>query len=448
MLLLGLFSCTNSDDTDHASVTIKAIENADNAGLSGGMYRIVNDNVTIGDYTVVDGKATVISLPLGSYVVEEIAAPFGYASTGKQFAFEVTQSATKEVTFSYDRDTNLPTRMNVSFSDKSRRLRLGDYTAVRIGEYYWVNSNFTHSVPWGVDFENAFPMTQPVLDKYLERARLDKSQFQIGNIKDFESAYGRYYSRPSLIYMYENGEIHETETDATLPGWKFPSAEDYRQLFAMVPFNTSFSAKHTSLNQFDVRFALAPRIGENKMAFEINDPNGGPYRTYWFDSNYVTDIYDFNLMPGGLRLNGPSSICNGYGPAGGCYTDGQKGDIYGLFYVASLAVRNADGTYGGAGMHDYLDTRGTETYHLMNVRWCKPLSDKELGYKLYINSAQTDIKKLGLKDPVPSGFSELPRGYIRGFYVHYILDNPNPSVTVADVVQYAKTVDDAVNYGW
>ena len=77
---------------------------------------------------------------------------------------------------------------------------------------------------------------------------------------------------------------------------------------------------------------------------------------------------------------------------------------------------------------------------MMNVRWCKPLSDKELGYRLYINAEKTDIKKLGIDETEPAGYSELPHGYLRGFYVQYILDKPNSKVTVADIVQYEKNV--------
>lgn len=78
----------------------------------------------------------------------------------------------------------------------------------------------------------------------------------------------------------------------------------------------------------------------------------------------------------------------------------------------------------------------------MNVRWCRPLTDNELGYKLYINSDLTDVKKLGLNTPPPSGYIEFPHGYMRGFYVQYILDKPGSKITVADIVRYARQVED------
>lgn len=71
----------------------------------------------------------------------------------------------------------------------------------------------------------------------------------------------------------------------------------------------------------------------------------------------------------------------------------------------------------------------------MPMRWCRRLTDKELGYKLYINQDQTDIQKLDLEDTAPYGYSELPNGYLRGFYVQYILDNPQPQKTISELVR-------------
>lgn len=97
-------------------------------------------------------------------------------------------------------------------------------------------------------------------------------------------------------------------------------------------------------------------------------------------------------------------------------------------------------------LHDYVDTKDVLSYHMMNVRWCRRLSDIELGYKLYINTNQTDIRKLDLDTPPPSGYEELPHGYVRGFYVQYILNNPNPTITVSKIVDYARNVED--NYAF
>lgn len=306
------------------------------------------------------------------------------------------------------------------------------YTGVRIGEYYWVNNNFYHEVPRNYNnlegWENDYPITQARLDKYLPCARLDVSQYQI-NIDDFKKYYGIYYTRQSVDYMSSKGKMYEG--DKRIPGnWGLPVAADFQQLFAMCPF---YDDQHTTLNERDVRFALSPKEGENPLAFNITDPNNGPYRTYWFLQGSKINIYNFNMMPGGAKLNGTTTWNNGVDEP----HPGVIGDIYHLFYTVGFYTKESN-VY----IHDYLDTRNGYGYHWYNVRWCRQLSDLELGYKLYINTAKTDIKKLGVYDAVPSGYSELPKGYLRGFYVQYILDNPNPKYTVANIVGFANTVED------
>ena len=406
VLIWAMSGCAMDDSPERMSLTINTIEGDNNAMLTGGRYRVINDNNVLGDFSTENGTITIITLPLGNYVVEEVAPPFGYVGNQKQIVFEMNDANNKEITFTYSRDVAgkfLPAKMEVTFYDNYRKSGMSDYTAIRIGEYYWVNSNFTHTIAWGADFENAKPITQELLDRYLYRARLDKSQYQLANVNDFEKYYGRYYSRPSLNYMQKYGEVHDKATDVKIPGWQFPTTADVRQLFAMCPFNTVWDPPHTSLNERDVRFALGARKGDNPMTFDINDPAGGGYRTYWFNSGLMTNMYGFSLMPGGARLNGATQICNGYGPDGGCYPDGVLGDLYGLFYVAGFAAIGNNGAFTGVGIHDYLETSGIESYHLFNVRWCKPLSANELGYRLYINADKADLKKLGLADPVPTG---------------------------------------------
>lgn len=445
IILTGVFlGCSADDEPNRAGISVKAIDDDDNSLIAGAKYRLTIGGRVIGEYVAGDGTIEMPSLPYGDCVIEEVSPPYGYwPAMPARYALHLGEKMLYEVVFrnrSNVKEVTSAARVEVSFWDTYQQRVLGDYTAVRIGEYYWINHNFRHSVPWGTDFENAYPMTQRILDIYLGRARLDKSQYQLANIADFDYQYGRYYSRPSLDYMHRNGQIY-LRGGSLFPGWGFPTSADYEQLFAMCPFNTTHNAPpHTRLNQFDVWFALAPRGGSSSLAFDIKDPTGGPYKTYWFDNKYVTAIYDFNLMPGGLRLNGPSVICNLYGPDGGCYPDGAKGDIYGLFYVAALAVRNSNNTYGGVGVHDWLYTDAVDLYHLMNVRWCKPLTAKELGYRLYINNEKADIQKLDLNDPVPSGYSELPHGYLRGFYVQYIMDKRGTNISVADIVRYEKDV--------
>lgn len=447
---IGLYACTDNGDMEMAHFTISARDIVTNEFIGGGTYKVLDyNNEVVATYTLTNGKTEVTDLPARNYTVVEVTPPSGYVGNEKEKKYLYFNKNSEDFIFQYiDKNTRtLPESMKVNFYTTEGNQLLGEYNAVRVGEYYWVDQNFYHTVKWGNDFENIYPITQNVLDKYVERIRIAPSQFQLQNITDFEKSYGRYYSYPSILYMNKYGVMRD-QNNQNIKGWKIPAPEDYRQLFAMCPFNTTNDAPHTRLNERDVRFALGARPGDNPLAYDIANPGGGPYKTYWFDKKNTTNKYKFNLMPGGARLNGDGPWCNGLGPTNGCYTDGKKGDIYHLFYSAYMAVQlwNDELSMGVVMLHDYVDTKDVLSYHMMNVRWCRRLSDIELGYKLYINANQTDIKKLDLDTPPPSGYKELPHGYVRGFYVQYILNNPKSTVTVSKIVDYARNVEDNYTY--
>jgi uncharacterized protein (TIGR02145 family) len=446
LIFIALYSsCSKDDDQDDDTkeifyFTISAIHKSDSSLVKGGIYRLLDDKGNIiSIHTLNDGVIKIEGLPSANYTIEEFVTPSDFASAGqleqKMFISDtMNYEGVNSFVFHYN---NAPAKtIDIDFHSSNDGL-MGNYTAVRIGEYYWVNQNFNHVVPEGNVFENSYPVTQKTLDKYMEQIRIDKSLYQLQNIEDFNKYYGRFYSYASTLYMSRYGFI-KNEEEETEKGWKLPFPEDYRQLFAMCPFNTSRDQQHTTLNERDVRFALGAKQNDNPLAFDLNSGDQ-IYKTYWFDTNYTTNMYGFNLMPGGARFNGNTYWCNGIG----CY-NGMVGDIYHLFYTVYLATAspNSELYVGPVILHDFVDTDVPLSYHYFNVRWCRKLTDSELGYKLYINTDKTDIKRLYVDTPAPEGYTELPYGYLRGFYVQYILNNPNPKVTVKDLMNYSRSVED------
>jgi len=426
--------------------SISSKDIADNSLVNGGQYQVIDQQgKVLGTYNLQNGTISIDHFAGGTYTIKEITAPKGYDAIETEKLVNLSDKGCQDVVFQYvnEESREIPDNMKVKFYGTDSNNLLGEYNAVRIGEYYWIDRNFYHIVPWGNDYENSLPITQALLDRYVERILINPSQFKLNNVSDFEKYYGRHYCYSSILYMNNHGQMRN-EYDEILSGWKLPNHEDYRQLFGMCPFNTTYDSPHIELNERDVRFALGAKNGDNPMAYNITDPDNELYHTYWFDNKHVTNMYGFNLMPGGARLNGNSQWCNELGGDNGCYPDGKKGDIYHLFYTAPLAVidKNDGLAVGTVTIHDLVDTYHHVLYHLLNVRWCRKLSDTELGYRLYINSDQTDIIKLDLNEQAPKGYKELPNGYTRGFYVQYILNNPNPAYTVKDVVNFAREVMD------
>lgn len=300
----------------------------------------------------------------------------------------------------------LPKSIKIHYSQDDGVNFLSTYTGVKIGEYYWMNSNFTEP------FEH--DITKVQIDNILKIYEIDPAHYPI-TVSDFHKYYGQYYSRTYIEYMSAHGRMYEGDDKIKNTVWQLPSKDDFRQLFGMCGNG----------QLLDVLTFLVCKPNEVPVALPV---------VGWF-SPLNSNRYDFNLLPGGARYHGETPEVFKIK-----YPDGReksfsltKGDLYNFSQVASFVC--VDGTVS---IHDYPDTSGGKLWHWLNMRWCRKLTDEELGYRLYINTNQTDIRKLGLDDTVPSGYAELPKGYIRGLYVQYILDNPKPEKTVSQIVAMAK----------
>lgn len=285
-----------------------------------------------------------------------------------------------------------------------------DYKAVKIGEYLWMNSNINHYP--------GQPFTKADIELVLKRYRLDPQALKNVSIADINKYCGPYYDRNRFEYLEDRGKcvIYEGEEKILTSGWGAPSTTDFRQLFAMCGNAT----------EQDIRHSLTVEAGDNPIAIAG--------LTYWFGNNNINK-YGFNLMPGGARFNGPQvwGLKHNHDGTDTEYFDAVAGDFYG--FIEAVLFQTWDGRVA---IHDYPEGISEKLWHWMPVRWCRKLTKEELGYKLYINTEQTDIKKLALNQSAPKGYTELANGYIRGFYVQFILDNPNPLKTVTQIVDMAK----------
>lgn len=53
------------------------------------------------------------------------------------------------------------------------------------------------------------------------------------------------------------------------------------------------------------------------------------------------------------------------------------------------------------------------------------------------NYANIDIVKLGVNQPAPQGYSELPKGLLRGYYVQFMIERPESGKTLTDILEIA-----------
>lgn len=285
-----------------------------------------------------------------------------------------------------------------------------DYEAVKIGEYLWMNTNINHY--------QGQPFTKADIELVFTRYRMNPQSLKDISIDDINKYCGPYYDRNRFEYLEDKSKcvIYEGKEKVLNNNWSAASTKDFQQLFAMCGNGS----------EQDVRLSLTVKAGENPLAIAG--------LSYWFGPNNLNK-YGFNLMPGGARFNGPQVWELKHNHEG---TDNESfnveaGDFYGFMQAALWQTWD-----GWAAIHDYPQTTAIKLWHWLPVRWCRKLTDQELGYKLYINQEQTDIQKLSLTDIAPEGYTELGNGYIRGFYVQFIMDKTEPQKTVSDIVALAK----------
>ncbi|MBK5722613.1 hypothetical protein JGH11_17195, partial [Dysgonomonas sp. Marseille-P4677] len=188
LILIGLSCCSDDNSIETAHFVISSKNIADNSLISGGQYSIFNsNNEIVGTYTLDHGTIELTELPIGSYTIKEIAAPEGYVSELNEKKYEPYNIKFRDITFYYidEQNRTLPESIKLKFYASEHYEFYGNYNAVRIGEYYWIDKNFTHTVRQGNGFENDLPITQGALNKYLERIWINPSQYQLTNINEF-----------------------------------------------------------------------------------------------------------------------------------------------------------------------------------------------------------------------------------------------------------------------
>lgn len=339
------------------------------------------------------------------------------------------------------------------------------YTAVRIGEYYWIDNNMNHQKAhqygpdWHIPRYEVNWVTEAQLDKYFNNMKLDRTQVPAFTADNFNKYYGAYYHEHSIYGTITPAGVYVARMDnpremsikklneetgqyniATASNYKIASRKDWQQLIGMIPQREGT----LSLDILDVRSHLSYKSGEVPIAKDFWTDSF--HRTFWFEIG--RNSYGFNMLPGGGRVDYyKTESLVGY-PS----WELQRGDLYQLYQVAKYATVGDDGGAESLDFEDYIHfyPNSIEPEHIdngtwYNVRFCRPLTVEELGYRLFYNNNEDNpniIKRTNdLSDATPpTGYTELENGYLRGFYVMHILDNPNPKYSLREVVRMSKCV--------
>lgn len=371
------------------------------------------------------------------------------------------------------------------------------YEGVRIGEHYWMNRNMSHPIRYkewtdkgSAQYEGTVSLedvtvTREMIVRLLKASHLQTSYYDIKDDTDFLKYYGRYYQKEAYTLMTKMRMSEKVNNGWLIPEdkkdpnrWKAPDLVDFRQLTAAAPLTQACSGLF-KLVVSQVNNTLGVNENENPFAINMKGITAATNQN-WFSGG--GNIYGFNLMPSGQAAHIDNlTWSNGLRAEDGTY-DHNAVVTGGLIQLLQTVYYPA-GEYNTFRYAEVISSYGSDvsgdSYYRMPVRFMRRLTDIELGYKLYIQTNNTtirnsqawkdlitkgnveghdisllkdlrtntisikdfDIIKTDLNTPVPANSVELPKGYIRGLYVQYILDNPNPK-TVQEILLSAYNTDD------
>ena len=254
------------------------------------------------------------------------------------------------------------------------------YKTIEASEYQWTTENlrlkYGNYVNTLMDWAN---LTQSDVDKY--------SADYLGGrsipLDEFEQVYGTWATLYETAMMYRNIYWGVPTGPGTFDHtWGLPSKEDIWQLYGQ-----------------------APRISDN-LYNDIKDflfASSSDFNFGWTQGLFKNkNTSGLTLTPLGMRESYNGGAIYGFGQVTSLQTSVRKG-------IETLSDRDLSTNSGLISNAD--------SYHFTQARHRRPLTDQELGYKMYIDTANDQVLMLPY-DQV-STLPELPKGLERGVALRY-----------------------------
>lgn len=292
---------------------------------------------------------------------------------------------------------------------------------VRIGEYQWMRQS--PSLFYNGRFEANPQITDEMLGGDLQK------YFEVKETAvDFMYKTGAFiYGSSDMTTFMNYARLSPSRSDNEhIPGWKPAELKDYIQVMMQ-----SDNLEHAEVK----RFLCAKRNNPNDVTYTVD--NG---ITYTIDLRHQlddwvngTDRVKLHLIPAGRKDHAVNNK----------WMDYREG-VY-------LKMGYADGNFlqfskfrGGIYIDD--DTK----FAWGQQRWCRPLTDMELGYRLYIDRANDRIVVKALTEDQPSDLQEVPKGTrLRGRAVRWLdLNSKEVKAPLSHIEAEIATTNEGGSAGW
>lgn len=277
--------------------------------------------------------------------------------------------------YDYINDVELP------FEAKTRAL----YPTIVIGEYEWMAANLM--VRYGQPDGNFEHMNLP------EGYQKQYSGDACPDIRSYERVFGTWITElPHLNMTYRDPRFFKVWRDEAktkpLPDFDMPVEADIYQLIGQMPHTTGNAVTDLLDYIMGVREDI-PGVNVEELKRMCPTSYGRP------------NLSGLTLPPSGMNNAGQSHYSFGYG------------------FVMRLKEAPKVFTY-----IDMYKFRFSNLYHWGNTRYCRQLSNAELGYRLYLDEANDRVTVLGIKDSDNvNNLPELPKGIERGLALYYMNAN-------------------------
>jgi len=246
-------------------------------------------------------------------------------------------------------------------------------------------------------------------------------------------------SLQSLGIKIEWGEIEDTvynpaKIDLRIDGWRMPLVEEWGQLFAM----------SGDLNQENII----------KWVFSSGVNSELPYT----GANIGEDLLGSRITASGHRQNGQLFNFFEYGKSAYFATHFDAERPCNEYSAPTVSLRRDGDAYGNHiicddGNHTQPHSLASTRYWLRSIRFCRPLTDEELGYRLFVNEATDKIDVIAhtKQSPAihPDNAPELEKGIIRGLALRYMSeDNTQILQPLSWFKSELEKTKDNGGYGW
>ncbi len=289
---------------------------------------------------------------------------------------------------------------------------IGDYPTIRVGEYEWTTQNLR--MKYRGNSLNFLNFDNTMVNFVAGNAFGNNTN----TVEEFEKVFGTWVTELYIVgdeynvaTTYRDDDAAYTRNDNVFPAanvaFDLPDVTAILQLFGQMPHKSG--DVYTDFRNYT--FGV-PEGVDSQMAADL--AQAMPL----LNSNNA-NLSGLSLLPlGSMDAHGLGMDV--YSP-NAAWTNGNN-----AFMTTGTGIKlkmkgfHRNFNFYEAGENDRQAILNQYLWHWGSARYCRAISDEELGYKLYVDESSDIVVYLPYGEEPESGYTELPRGIQRGVALSYL----------------------------